>query len=86
MNSPVSYIQGPPGTGKTSTIVNTILTAFFNNKTVLFTSYNNKPIIGVEGKLSKITYKNRRPLFPYIIFVSLCIFIKRKGMTLSMKI
>ena len=44
MNNPVAYIQGPPGTGKTTTIINTIITAFFNNKTVLFSSYNNHPI------------------------------------------
>ncbi len=43
MNCPVSYIQGPPGTGKTNTIINTIVTAFFNEKTVLFSSYNNHP-------------------------------------------
>lgn len=67
MKNPVSYIQGPPGTGKTSTIVNIILTAFFNNKSVLFTSYNNKPINGVVEKLSKITYKNREPLFPFLV-------------------
>ena len=35
MKYPVAYIQGPPGTGKTSTIINTIVTAFFNEKTVL---------------------------------------------------
>lgn len=36
MKYPVAYIQGPPGTGKTNTIINTIVTAFFNNRTVLF--------------------------------------------------
>lgn len=70
MRNPVSYIQGPPGTGKTSTIVNIILTAFFNNQTVLFTSYNNKPITGVIEKLSNITYKNREPLFPFLFIGS----------------
>lgn len=67
MKNSVSYIQGPPGTGKTSTIVNTILTAFFNGKTVLFTSYNNKPINGVAEKLKKITYKDNQPLFPFLM-------------------
>lgn len=67
MKNSVSYIQGPPGTGKTSTIVNTILTAFFNGKTVLFTSYNNKPINGVAEKLKKITYKDNLPLFPLLM-------------------
>ena len=54
MKNPVTYIQGPPGTGKTSTIINTIITAFFNGKTVLFCSYNNHPINGVFDKLSNI--------------------------------
>lgn len=67
MQNPVSYIQGPPGTGKTSTIVNTILTAFFNNQTVLFTAYNNKPIDGVTEKLKKITYRNYPNLFPFLV-------------------
>ena len=44
MKYPVAYIQGPPGTGKTNTIINTIVTAFFNERTVLFSSYNNHPI------------------------------------------
>lgn len=38
MKYPLAYIQGPPGTGKTNTIINTIVTAFFNNVTVLFSS------------------------------------------------
>lgn len=67
MKNPVSYIQGPPGTGKTSTIVNTILTAYFNNQTVLFTSYNNKPIDGVTEKLKKITYRDYPNLFPFLV-------------------
>lgn len=56
MNYPVSYIQGPPGTGKTNTIINTIITAFFNRKTVLFASYNNHPIDTVFEKLSSLKY------------------------------
>lgn len=67
MKNPVSYVQGPPGTGKTSTIVNTILTAFFNNQTVLFTAYNNKPIDGVTEKLKKITYRDNIPIFPFLV-------------------
>lgn len=67
MKYPLAYIQGPPGTGKTNTIVNTIITAFFNEKTVLFTSYNNHPIDGVFSKLSKITYKKNYVIpFPMI--------------------
>lgn len=66
MKYPVAYIQGPPGTGKTSTIINTIITAFFNEKTVLFTSYNNHPINGVVDKLAGMKYHNQRIPFPVI--------------------
>ena len=55
MKHPLAYIQGPPGTGKTSTIVNTIITAFFNEKTVLFASYNNHPIDGVCSRLQTLS-------------------------------
>lgn len=64
---PLAYIQGPPGTGKTNTIVNTIMTAFFNEKTVLFASYNNHPIDGVFATLSNIPYRGRENVaFPII--------------------
>ena len=66
MKYPVAYIQGPPGPGKTNTILNTILTAFFNEKTVLFTSYNNHPINGVFEKLSSLKYHGRRIPFPVL--------------------
>lgn len=66
MKYPVAYIQGPPGTGKTNTILNTILTAFFNEKTVLFTSYNNHPINGVFEKLIRLKYHSRRIPFPVL--------------------
>jgi len=66
MKYPVAYIQGPPGTGKTSTIINTIVTAFFNEKTVLFTSYNNHPINGVFEKLTGLEYRDRRIPFPVL--------------------
>lgn len=54
MKYPLAYIQGPPGTGKTNTIINTITTAFFNERTVLFSSYNNHPIDGVFEKLRNL--------------------------------
>lgn len=63
---PVAYIQGPPGTGKTNTILNTICTAFFNDRTVLFTSYNNHPIDGVFEKLISLKYGNNNIPFPVI--------------------
>lgn len=67
MKYPLTYIQGPPGTGKTSTIVNTIVTAFFNEKTVLFVSYNNHPIDGVCEKLQNISNGNKGIIpFPII--------------------
>ena len=54
MRYPLSYVQGPPGTGKTKTIMNIILTAYFNNKTVLFASNNNHPIDEVVEKLKSM--------------------------------
>ena len=64
MKYPLAYIQGPPGTGKTNTILNTIITAFFNERTVLFTSFNNHPINGVFEKLTSIEYQGKRIPFP----------------------
>ncbi|MDD6268083.1 MAG: AAA domain-containing protein [Clostridium sp.] len=66
MKYPVAYIQEPPGTGKTSTIINTIMTAFFNERSVLFVSYNNHPIDGVYEKLSQLEYRGRRIPFPIL--------------------
>lgn len=66
MKYPVAYIQGPPGTGKTSTILNTMITAFFNEKTVLFASYNNHPINGVVEKLLSMDYAGKPIPFPIL--------------------
>ncbi len=66
MKCPLSYVQGPPGTGKTNTIINTIVTAYFNEVTVLFASYNNHPINGVYEKLSSIKYRNKTIPFPIL--------------------
>lgn len=68
MNYPVTYIQGPPGTGKTNTIINTIITAFFNEKTVLFSSYNNYPIDTVAKNLSTLEYKRKNDFSETIPF------------------
>ena len=67
MKYPLAYVQGPPGTGKTNTIINTITTAFFNERTVLFASYNNHPIDSVFDRLCelKTTYGKRIP-FPIV--------------------
>ena len=66
MKYPLAYIQGPPGTGKTNTIINTIVTAFFNERTVLFASYNNHPINGVFEKLTSMHHKGKRIPFPVL--------------------
>ena len=66
MKYPVAYIQGPPGTGKTNTILNTIMTAFFNDKTVLFASNNNHPIDGVCDKLTSLQYHGKPISFPIL--------------------
>lgn len=66
MKYPLAYIQGPPGTGKTNTIINTIITAFFNERTVLFTSYNNHPISGVFEKLTQMKYRGMTIPFPVL--------------------
>lgn len=66
MRYPLAYVQGPPGTGKTKTIVNTLTTAFFNERTVLFSSYNNHPIDGVVEKLQAVTYHGQTVPFPIL--------------------
>ncbi len=55
---PITYVQGPPGTGKTKTIVNTIISAFFNNKTVLVSTNNNVPLDGIYDGLVNLEYVN----------------------------
>lgn len=67
MKYPLAYVQGPPGTGKTNTIINAITTAFFNDRTVLFSSYNNHPIDSVFDKLCRLreNYGKRIP-FPIV--------------------
>ena len=52
--------------GKTNTIVNTLTTAFFNERTVLFSSYNNHPIDGVVEKLQAVTYHGQTVPFPIL--------------------
>ncbi len=46
MKYPVTFVQGPPGTGKTQTIVNVVLSAFYNGKTVLVCSSTINPLTG----------------------------------------
>ena len=63
---PVLYVQGPPGSGKTNTILNTVVTAFFNEKSVLISSYNNHPVDEIFTKLSSLKYGNNTIPFPII--------------------
>ena len=63
---PLAYIQGPPGTGKTNTIMNTIVTTFFNGRTVLLASSNNHPIDEVCKKMTSLRYQGQRIPFPMI--------------------
>ena len=63
---PMAYIQGPPGTGKTRTIVNTIISAFFNDKTILISSQNNQPVDGAFRQLTSITIDGKKIPFPIL--------------------
>ena len=61
----VSFIQGPPGTGKTSTVVNTVTTAFFNKMKVLVVTNNNKPMKDLKKKFDNLGfYKNEKIELP----------------------
>lgn len=51
---PITYVQGPPGTGKTQTIINILISSFFNGQTVLVSSNNNKPIDDIYTKMKNI--------------------------------
>ena len=65
MKQPVTYVQGPPGTGKTQTILNVVLNGFYNDKTMIVCSSNNKPVDGIIEKL-RIDYWNRPIPFPFL--------------------
>ena len=65
MRYPVTYVKGPPGTGKTQTLVNVVLSAFENKKTVLVCSGNNKPVDEILKKLN--LYYDRKSIdFPFL--------------------
>lgn len=63
---PITYVQGPPGTGKTATIINTLISAFFNNQTVLVSSNNNKPISDILSKLQSLKNRDFSIPLPFI--------------------
>lgn len=53
----LSVITGPPGTGKSQVVLNVLSNAFENNKTILFTSKNNKAVdVVCERILQKISF------------------------------
>lgn len=62
---PVTYVQGPPGTGKTQTIINVLLSCFYNDKTILICSSNNKPINGIMEKL-EFEHNGDKVPFPFL--------------------
>ena len=66
MKYPINYVQGPPGTGKTQTILNVLLSAFLNNRTVLVCSSNNKPIDGILEKLKFSYHEEDDVPFPFL--------------------
>lgn len=63
---PITYVQGPPGTGKTATIINLLISAFFNNQTVLVSSNNNKPITDIFNKLQTLKSRDRQIPLPFL--------------------
>ena len=65
MKEDVSFVQGPPGTGKTSTVVNTVTTAFYNRQKILVVTNNNKPMKDLDKKFSDLSmYKNEKIELP----------------------
>jgi superfamily I DNA and/or RNA helicase len=63
---PITYVQGPPGTGKTATIINVLISAFFNNQTVLVSSNNNKPITDIYNKIQSLKSRDRQIPLPFL--------------------
>ncbi|OUM64463.1 hypothetical protein PIROE2DRAFT_60667 [Piromyces sp. E2] len=61
----VTYVHGPPGTGKTKTILNVMLSALINGKTVLVCSSNNKPIDSIKKQLN-FKYNGNEFSFPFL--------------------
>lgn len=62
LHSSFTVITGPPGTGKSQIVLNLLVNLYFNNKTVLFASKNNKAVNTVLKKMESLaTY-----YFPFI--------------------
>jgi len=62
----ITYVQGPPGTGKTQTILNVLVSAFFNDQSVLVASANNHPLDGIMDKITNLKHKDYEIPFPII--------------------
>jgi len=65
MKNPITYVQGPPGTGKTQTLFNVVISSYFNGRSTLVCSGNNKPVDGIIDKL-KFTYHGESIPFPFL--------------------
>lgn len=59
LKHPVTYVQGPPGTGKTHSIINLLISTFFNDQSVIVSSNNNKPIDDIYAKLTNLKYRDK---------------------------
>jgi very-short-patch-repair endonuclease len=57
LSQPFTVITGPPGTGKSQVVLDIIANAVFQDKTVLFSSKNNKAVDVVREKLQPILSK-----------------------------
>jgi len=66
LNHPVTYVQGPPGTGKTTAIHSLIVSAFFNERSILVSSNNNKPIDDLYENLKFMRKDNYDIYMPII--------------------
>ena len=66
LTKPITYVQGPPGTGKTHTIINTLISSFFNEDKVLVSSNNNKPINDIYEKINSIKSHGKKMYLPFI--------------------
>jgi len=62
----ITYAQGPPGTGKTQTILNVLLSSFFNDQTVLVATANNHPIDSIMEKMTELKHKDYAIPFPIL--------------------
>ena len=54
LEKPITVITGPPGTGKSQVVLNIIANAVYNDKTILFSSKNNRAVDVVLDKLHSI--------------------------------